>query len=522
MNAFLLRCSRAAARPGWWVLLFLAAVSGWAGDGTIAPLEPQYRDRWKVDTDKWDFQGKNLVGTGNSKIHFQGPFQVPFTLEFRVTVLDGMRPRVHLGPVTWGNEGYEHTFQIGPNNGGAPRVNYELNKEYRVVLFARKEGVEMQIDGKPAMVAVRKMDPVPEIVFRGGDNWSKGTTRFSDIVIKPSAPPADLAALPAPMPPAERAPEAHTPEIGELVKKNSGSLAFIEGQTGSGSGFVADFQGKRALFTNLHVLAHAENAKFTLLDRSILQLGASAAAVDHDVARIDVASGTPGLTLMEHVEQNATIGDDIVVLGNAEGQRVINPIRGKLVGIGPNLVEVDAAFLPGNSGSPIIHLRTGQVIGIATYVVMRRFSAVPAASNWNKVRRFGYRLDSIQQWQPIQTAEFFAEGTQQARIEAVTEDLIGLWREAAEHGKITPSQHQNPLLQKPIADYLKVVRIPNRSQNLAEAARKDFLWSLRNLAQGDVTSAKAKTTYDYFQRKLTEETRSREEIYEALEKAIKL
>ena len=73
---------------------------------------------------------------------------------------------------------------------------------------------------------------------------------------------------------------------------------------------------------------------------------------------------------MDHVDENASIDDDVVVLGNAEGGGVINTIKGKIVGVGPNLVEVDAAFVPGNSGSPIIHLKTGKVIGVATYLII--------------------------------------------------------------------------------------------------------------------------------------------------------
>jgi hypothetical protein len=138
------------------------------------------------------------------------------------------------------------------------------------------------------------------------------------------------------------------------------------------------------------------------------------------------------------------------------------------------------------------------------------------------VRRFGYRLDSIQRWQPINTAEFFAESARHTHIEELTEDLAGLWRDVAEHGKINPALHTNPLLQKPIMDYQKVLHIPNRSQNLADAARKDLLWSLRSLSQTDVAEAKGKTFYDYYQRALSEEIRSREEIYQALERSVNL
>ena len=96
--------------------------------------------------------------------------------------------------------------------------------------------------------------------------------------------------------------------------------------------------------------------------------------------------------MLDNLNANVAVGDEVWVLGNAEGAHVVTPIAGKLVGIGPNLVEVDAPFVPGNSGSPIIHKRTGKVIGVATYVIQRAADAAPGLSLPTAVRRFGYRV----------------------------------------------------------------------------------------------------------------------------------
>ena len=98
------------------------------------------------------------------------------------------------------------------------------------------------------------------------------------------------------------------------------------------------------------------------------------------------------------------IGDAIVVLGNSGGGGVVTKLEGKLVGIGPDRIEVSAEFIPGNSGSPIIHVPTGKVIGIATYLTRRyeEFAGnaqtppaqaapaprrLPRARGWGRVRR---------------------------------------------------------------------------------------------------------------------------------------
>ena len=62
---------------------------------------------------------------------------------------------------------------------------------------------------------------------------------------------------------------------------------------------------------------------------------------------------------------------------------------------------MDALIEPGNSGGPIIHLRSGKVIGVATYATCSdKLSGEKAA------RRFGYRLDTVALWQHIDYKQF--------------------------------------------------------------------------------------------------------------------
>ena len=103
---------------------------------------------------------------------------------------------------------------------------------------------------------------------------------------------------------------------------------------------------------------------------------------------------------------------------------------GRIVGVGPNLVEVDAPFKPGNSGSPIIHLKSGKVTGIATYLTIRKFdSATKLPVQTPIVRRFGYRVDSVKTWQPVQWPAFLAQARQMEAIDALTADLVSRHRQ---------------------------------------------------------------------------------------------
>ncbi len=307
----------------------------------------------------------------------------------------------------------------------------------------------------------------------------------------------------------------------ELVKLYRNSLIFVDAGGGAGSGFLAALGKGNYLFTNAHVAAGAKNAGFRTLEGEKLQTGAASVAVGHDIFLLQTnARGRP-LEIMQHVDEHASIGDEIVVLGNAEGAGVINTITGKLVGLGPNLVEVDAPFQPGNSGSPIIHLQSGKVIGVATYLTVRKYdTATKEPIKDPVVRRFGYRLDSVKTWQPVSWPAFFAQADELKAIERLTEDLITFLEDLARDAKVTRDRHTNPAIKNRIDAWL-TAKARRLSPADAQSVDQNFIAFLKVTSQADVTAARQRLTYDYFQRALAEQQKERAQIAEIFSQIIK-
>jgi hypothetical protein len=307
----------------------------------------------------------------------------------------------------------------------------------------------------------------------------------------------------------------------DLLKKYGNSLVFVNGTNGAGSGFVATLAGVNFLVTNAHVAAGVRGAAFKTLDGTQVQGGAASVAVGHDIFRMQLAAGGKPFEVMQGVSENAEIGDEIVVLGNAEGAGVINTIKGRIVGLGPNLVEVDAPFVPGNSGSPIIHLKSGQVIGVATYLIVKKYnSATQQAIEQPIVRRFGYRLDSVKEWQPVNWQAFYAQAAEMEKIETLTNDLDYFLRDLAENKRLTPGAHVNPVIKTRLDAWLAERSRGLSPSSLAEVNR-NFVSFLKIACQSDVTMARQYLTYDYFQRGLTDQQRTRNEIAEIFDRIIK-
>ncbi len=340
--------------------------------------------------------------------------------------------------------------------------------------------------------------------------------------------------LPAQQPAAAPPPQSDA----DIIRNGPGSLVFIEGTHGAGSGFICAMGNQKFLLTNAHVMAGNTPVTLTLLDGSPIRVGAAGAAVGHDIVRLAVAPAQPAFDLSEHVNDTVLVGDEVLVLGNAKGARVINPIAGKVVGLGPDLVEVDAPFQPGNSGSPIIQKKTGRVVGIATFVTVdkddlenlpprTKSSKRKAAEEHEdtappkKLRRFGYRLDSVKNWQDVAWPEFQAEAASLASVDERTDDIVAFVREVSEQkGNVRAGQHHTPPVERVINSFLQATAgRPSPTDFLK--ARQDLLDGLRRVCQSDMAEVRPRLRYDYFSRELTERQRIRDGLSRMFEDAFK-
>ncbi len=326
----------------------------------------------------------------------------------------------------------------------------------------------------------------------------------------PEAKPESASAAPsAPMRP------------GELVSTYRDSLVLVTGAKGAGSGFIATMGGKTYLITNAHVAAEAHGANLKTIEGKMLKAGDPSVAVGHDVFRIEVEAASRPFAVLPSADANAEIGDEIAVLGNAEGAGVVNAIPGKIVGFGPNLVEVDAPFVPGNSGSPIIHLKTGKVIGVATYLIVKKYDDVTRqAFRAPVIRHFGYRLDSVATWQPVNWTSFFSQASDLQNIETLTENLGTFLMDLAKNHHVTPGLHTNPVIKTHIDAWL-AARTQRLSPRDAASNDENFLSFLKSVCQQDVTAEKRRATYDYFQRQLAEQQEARNEMSSVFDRIIK-
>jgi hypothetical protein len=307
---------------------------------------------------------------------------------------------------------------------------------------------------------------------------------------------------------------------GQLLQDYRDDLVLIEGKSGKASGFIADIKGRKCLVSNAHVLAEIKTPRYKLLDNSLLRLGPAMVAIGHDIVMVNVLEGGKGIPTVPFGVAEARFGDEVVVPGNAGGESVVNPLRGEVVGIGADRIEISAPIEPGSSGSPIIHVRSGKAVGVASYL---RIKPSLSRSGTNtliepKVRRFGYRLDTIQRWQVVDWNRFYAEADELRKIEHTSDELVTAFWDLGSASGANQDRHlyDSRAISSAIDQYFMA---PKQGPGQASGAARDLLASLRAVSQSDVTSRRS-FTYDCFQRRLEQETTLRKEIITTLDKAL--
>jgi hypothetical protein len=310
------------------------------------------------------------------------------------------------------------------------------------------------------------------------------------------------------------------------------SIVLIESDDGAGSGFVAKIRGVDFVVTNLHVVGGNDKIRVTTLRGVTVKVGAVFGASGRDIAllRIEGENTVPGLAIAGDPVASVRIGDRVAVVGNRRGGGVATQVSGVVRGIGPDRIEVDAPFQPGNSGSPIVHLGSGEVIGLATYSQVRSLdeldktgsatsggAAVPRAES--EQRWFGYRADGVAKWEALDMEKWRAQAKRVADFSADSEAIFH-----AMNGRFR-SAYSNPRVRLLVDRLEERLSRSGASQALALQEAAEFFRGLRSAADVGVKDLKTGDYYDFFRTSLywetsiTQQLRAREELARRLDQA---
>lgn len=184
-------------------------------------------------------------------------------------------------------------------------------------------------------------------------------------------------------------------DVDQVITK---SIVIIEGDKGRGTGFLCEYLGKKVVLSNAHVFCGNRTAKLQTVYDGPVEPASVWICKDRDIMFYELKEPGKFTFLKAHDwKKSVDSNDDIIVMGNSAGGGVVTSLRGKVNGVGPKKIEVDADFISGNSGSPIISYKLGaKVLGIATYATLEpEIDWVQKDTRFAEVRRFGLRFDDL-------------------------------------------------------------------------------------------------------------------------------
>ena len=341
-------------------------------------------------------------------------------------------------------------------------------------------------------------------------------------------PSAAIAATPA----AKPAPAAKAVEEQQLTAEQMASVVLIEGDKGVATGFVAKIRDIEFVVTNLHVLGNNQKISIKNLRGDPIAVQGIIGAVGSDIALLRITTPNdetmPPLPMAANVLASSKIGDQVVVVGNRLGGGVATQTSGRIIGLGPNRVEVDAAFQPGNSGSPIFNVADHEVIGVAAYAetvtveLGNNRSDSSSKSNSStpdlprETRWFGYRLDAVSKWETIDWTQWQAQLRQVNTFRGNSLAIRAFFRSSSS------SEPTDARLQSIFDRYESRFHQPGLSRTAKTEENITLLSSLKAYATDGVKEMKAGAFYDYFRSSLYWETsvpdqlRFREQILQFL------
>ena len=178
---------------------------------------------------------------------------------------------------------------------------------------------------------------------------------------------------------------------GALFENAKDKLLIIQCDEKTGSGFVCEIDGVRYLVTNKHIIEGQTQLRATFSDGKSLRIGRMEVAKDADLVRFIVPTNQPAFKIRDGEPR---MHESVCVFGNSDGSMVLTDLRGEVVGVGPDKIEITAKFVHGNSGSVVLG-EDGKVLGVATYASKNANPDdwVKEDSRFSQVRRYALRMD---------------------------------------------------------------------------------------------------------------------------------
>ena len=303
------------------------------------------------------------------------------------------------------------------------------------------------------------------------------------------------------------------------------AIAVVEGDHSDGTGFFCRAGDKIYLYTAAHVISGNAKLQVKLRNGTVIRkFGDLEAAEGADLVRLPVNEPVADFLDIAPDSGLAKVGEEVLASGNAAGAGTVGFEKGKVLGVGPASIEIDAQVIQGNSGGPILDAASGRALGVVTHLTAGRDDRWAKDTRFSGVRRFGCRLDRQWEWKKITIEGYLKEGKSLLAVQEQSELMMAALDSRQWKGEIFRRLASNPLARDITALDSWIEEQNQSKKSLSETDRKRRLRSVidsaRTRGKNQITNLNPQN-FTWFHRDLAEkEVRSREEIDKVYENAL--
>jgi hypothetical protein len=298
-----------------------------------------------------------------------------------------------------------------------------------------------------------------------------------------------------------------------LTSEQAQAVVTIKGDNAQGAGFLMRSPEGTFVVTQLHLLAANPNVKiFTNSGEQITTLSLKG-AVDRDLALFTVQDNHYSYLPFSTDAANSVQAGDQLIIPDIRQQTVPDTSPqtdgpagkpGKVIRMGPERIDFDNAMGPGNSGAPVIHVKTGSVLALVAAEkkvdvsndLAQAWPANPAPGSADIIPYFGLRLDGAQGWETYDWPRFLAETLFLKQFHQDTRCLDSYLNGRRRHRAQSNGEDNgppdtkyflnNPKLREANDTYKQTASGADRDQRL-DAAR-ELLFDLQGIADTDMST----------------------------------
>lgn len=303
------------------------------------------------------------------------------------------------------------------------------------------------------------------------------------------------------------------------------AIAVIEGDRSNGTGFFCRAEGKVYLYTAAHVLSGNSRLQVKLRDGTLVRkFGSLEAAEGGDLVRLLVTEDVPQALDIAPETGEAKVGDTILASGNAGGGGTVGFEQGKIVGVGPESIEIDAEVIQGNSGGPILDGNSGRALGVVTHLTAERKDLWAKGTRFSGVRRFGCRLDRHWDWKLMSVDAFLKEGRAILAIQEQSELMLAALQPTEWNSEVFRRLSSNPLARDIHALEGWMDEQKEGGQRFSETDRKKrlrgTLESALHRSRGQMEAFRSEGFTWFHRESAIQEVRNRDEIEKVYENSV--